>query len=168
MKAIIEKLKGGHDKPSRPHWVHIFISGLSGFVAIGCLAWLSESVEHALLIGSFGASCVLLFGFPDSPFSQPRNIVLGHTLSTLIGLLVLHALGVHWWSMGLAVSLAIVLMMSIGVTHPPAGSNPLIVFLLQPDWKFALFPTFAGAFVLVALGVLLINLRPDKHYPKYW
>jgi CBS-domain-containing membrane protein len=168
VKDFINKFKGGHDKPTDPQWSHIFFCGVCGFLAIGLLAWLTESGEHSLILGSFGASCVLLFGYPDSPFSQPRNIVFGHTMSTLVGLIILYSLGVHWWSMSLAVSLAIILMMRFGVMHPPAGSNPLIVFLLQPSWKFALNPTLEGALVLVILGLLLINLRPNKQYPKYW
>jgi CBS-domain-containing membrane protein len=168
MRHLFSKIKGGHAKPASPHWQHIFFSGACGFAVIGLLAWLSESGLHPLILGSFGASCVLLFAYPDSPFSQPRNIVIGHTLATLIGLLALYALGVHWWSMGLAVSLAIMLMMKLGVMHPPAGSNPLIVFMLQPGWLFALTPTLAGASILVLLGVVLINLQSDKHYPRYW
>ena len=168
MRQLFNKAKGGHAKPPPPHWRHIFISGATSFVAIGFLVWLSETGLHPLILGSFGASCVLLFGYPDSPFSQPRNIVLGHTLSTLIGLAVLATLGVQWWSMGLAVTLAIVLMMQSGVMHPPAGSNPLIVMMLKPGWVFALTPTLAGAVILVLLGVIMINLQADKHYPRYW
>ena len=60
------------------------------------------------------------------------------------------------------------LMMRAGVMHPPAGSNPLIVMLLQPGWLFAFTPTLIGALLLVLLGLLLINLQKDKHYPKHW
>lgn len=168
MKHLLLKAKGGHDRPPSPHWRHIVISGVCSFAAICLLAWLSETGVHPLVLGSFGASCVLLFGYPDSPFSQPRNIVVGHTLSTLVGLAVVFTLGAHWWSMGLAVAMAIMLMMKLGVMHPPAGSNPLIVLMLQPSWLFALTPTLAGAFLLVLLGVLLINLQSEKHYPRYW
>ena len=168
MRRLMAKARGGHARPSTPHWAHTLLSGACSFVAIALLAWLSETGVHPLVLGSFGASCVLLFGYPDSPFSQPRHIVLGHTLSTLMGLAVLMTLGAHWWSMALAVALSIMVMMKLGTMHPPAGSNPLIVMMLKPGWVFALTPTLVGAVLLVVLGVLLINLQPDKHYPRYW
>ena len=168
MRRLMAKARGGHARPSTPHWAHTLLSGGCSFVAIALLAWLSETGVHPLVLGSFGASCVLLFGYPDSPFSQPRHIVLGHTLSTLMGLAVLMTLGAHWWSMALAVALSIMVMMKLGTMHPPAGSNPLIVMMLKPGWVFALTPTLVGAVLLVVLGVLLINLQPDKHYPRYW
>lgn len=168
MRRLMAKARGGHARPSTPHWAHTLLSGGCSFVAIALLAWLSETGVHPLVLGSFGASCVLLFGYPDSPFSQPRHIVLGHTLSTLMGLAVLMTVGAHWWSMALAVALSIMVMMKLGTMHPPAGSNPLIVMLLKPGWVFALTPTLVGAVLLVVLGVLLINLQPDKHYPRYW
>ena len=168
MRRLMAKARGGHARPSTPHWAHTLLSGACSFVAIALLAWLSETGVHPLVLGSFGASCVLLFGYPDSPFSQPRHIVLGHTLSTLMGLAVLITVGAHWWSMALAVALSIMVMMKLGTMHPPAGSNPLIVMMLKPGWVFALTPTLVGAVLLVVLGVLLINLQPDKHYPRYW
>ena len=168
MRRLMAKARGGHARPSTPHWDHTLISGACSFVAIALLAWLSETGVHPLVLGSFGASCVLLFAYPDSPFSQPRHIVLGHTLSTLLGLTVLMLFGADWWSMALAVALSIMLMMKLGTMHPPAGSNPLIVMMLKPGWLFALTPTLVGSLVLVVLGVWLVNLQPDKHYPRYW
>lgn len=168
MRNLFTKAKGGHPRAPLAHWRHALISGGCSFLAIGLLAWLNEFGVHPWVLGSFGASCVLLFGYPDSPFSQPRHLILGHTMSSLVGLAALALLGVHWWSLGLAVAVAIVLMMKTGVMHPPAGSNPLIVMMLKPSWLFALMPSLAGALVLVLLGVLLVNLQPDKHYPKYW
>ena len=168
MRRILNKVKGGHPKPPGAHWKHAIITGATSFIAIGLLAWLSEQGWHPLVLGSFGASCVLLFGYPDSPFSQPRNIVMGHTLSTVIGLLMLDVAGAHWWSMALAVALSIGLMMKIGLMHPPAGSNPVIVMTLHPSWLFAFTPTLVGALLLVVMGLLLLNLQENKHYPKHW
>jgi len=129
---------------------------------------LTNLLSVALVLGSFGASCVLVFGFPDVPFSQPRNVVVGHTLSSLVGLLFLSAFGPHWWALSLAVSAAIMLMMFTRTVHPPAGSNPVIVFLAHAGWKFLLFPTFAGALIVVMVGLLYNNLTRGSRYPKYW
>jgi CBS-domain-containing membrane protein len=74
------------------------------------------------VLGSFGASCVLLFGYPDNPFSQPRNVIGGHFLTSLTGLCFLSVLGASWWSMALALATAVALMQLTRTVHPPAGS----------------------------------------------
>ena len=83
-----------------------------------------------LVLGSFGATCVLVFGYPESPFSQPRSVIGGHVLASAIGLMVLHLVCDGPWCLGLATGLAIAAMMALRVVHPPAGSNPVIVFQL--------------------------------------
>jgi len=111
---------------------------------------------------------VLVFGFADVPFSQPRNVVFGHVLSSLVGLVCLTAFGPHWWAAGLAVALAIMGMMALRCVHPPAGSNPVIVFLTAPGWGFLLTPTLTGALLLVAVALVYNNLARVGRYPKYW
>lgn len=141
---------------------------LGGFLAIAVIVLLAQGLHVALVLGSFGASCVLVFGYPDVPFSQPRNVVLGHLVSTLVGLAFLHLCGPVWWSVSLAVGSAIALMMLARIVHPPAGSNPVIVFLLQPGWDFAIFPTLTGAVLLVAVALGFHNLTREARWPKYW
>jgi len=109
-----------------------------------------------------------MFGFPESPFSQPRNVILGHFLSSLIGLIFLALFGTVWWSMALALATAIGVMQVTRTVHPPAGSNPLIVMMTSPQWSFLLFPTLIGAVMLVAVAVIFNNLPPERSYPKYW
>ena len=146
----------------------VLLAFLGGFLAIAIIALLAQSLQVALVLGSFGASCVLVFGYPDVPFSQPRNVIAGHVLSTLIGLALVHGCGAHWWSVALAVGGAIAVMMITRTVHPPAGSNPVIVFLMQPGWDFALFPTLSGAVVLVLVALLYHNLTREARWPKYW
>ncbi len=141
---------------------------LGGFLAIAAIVLLARGLHVALLLGSFGASCVLVFGYPDVPFSQPRNVVLGHLVSTLVGLAFLHLSGPAWWSVALAVGSAIAVMMLGRIVHPPAGSNPVIVFLMQPGWDFALLPTLAGAVVLVGVALVYHNVTRKARWPKYW
>jgi len=109
-----------------------------------------------------------VFGFPELPFSQPRNLVGGHVVSSLVGLVFLAAFGPAWWSLGLAVGAAIFLMMLTGVIHPPAASNPIIIFLAHAGWGFLWFPTLAGALVLVAVGMMYNNAMRKGSYPRYW
>jgi CBS-domain-containing membrane protein len=139
------------------------------------LAWLGggfvstpELLSLGLLLGSFGASCVLVFGYPELPFSQPRNVLVGHLLSSLTGLLFLHAVGPQWWSLSLAVGSAIALMMLARSVHPPAGSNPVIIFLALPGWDFLLFPTLFGSLLLIAVALLYNNAARGRRYPQYW
>ena len=137
-------------------------------VTIGLAALIGQSLGLMLILGSFGASCMLLFGFPDVPFSQPRNVIGGHFLSTLTGLSALTLFGQTWWGLGLAVGLAIALMMLTKTVHPPAGSNPVIVFTTAPSWSFLWFPTLAGALLLVLVALFYLNATRSQRYPKYW
>lgn len=167
--SFLEKLKGdGAPLPPQPSTKVVAIAFLGGFLAIAAVAALTDILSVALVLGSFGASCVLVFGYPDSPFSQPRNVVAGHVISSLVGLVFLTVFGPHWWAVALAVGTAIALMMLTRTVHPPAGSNPVIVFLTQPAWGFLLFPTLVGAIVIVAVALVYNNVTRDAKYPKYW
>ena len=146
----------------------VAFSWLGCFIAIALIGVLTKSFDTLLVLGSFGASCVLIFAYPKSPFSQPRNVVLGHFFSTGIGLFFLYFLGNEWWSMALALSTAISVMLLTRTVHPPAGSNPLIVFLLNAEFNFLFLPTLNGSIILVLVAVFYINLHPNKTYPEYW
>jgi CBS-domain-containing membrane protein len=163
------KLKGeGAALPPLASYCNIALAWLGGALAIAVLVGLGDGMAMPLVLGSFGASCVLVFGFPDVPFSQPRNVVVGHFLSSLIGLAFLTLFGGHWWSLALAVGTAIAAMMLTRTVHPPAGSNPVIIFLAQPGWNFLFLPTLAGAVLLVLVALAYNNLTRPATYPKYW
>ena len=103
---------------------------------VGALAFLGRSLDVMLLLGSFGASCVLLFVYPDAPFAQPMNVVGGHVICTVVGLAASHWIGPQPWVLALAVGCSIAAMMATRTVHPPAGSNPVIVFLGHSGWGF--------------------------------
>lgn len=166
---LLEKMRGqGAAIPPRASGRVIALAGLGGAIAIGLVAALTVGFEEVLILGSFGASCVLCFGFPDAPFSQPRNVVAGHMLSSLAGLVAIEVLGVHWWAPAIAVALAIAAMMATRTVHPPAGSNPVIVYLSLPDWDFLVFPTLLGAVIVTAVALVYNNLTREQRYPAYW
>ena len=146
----------------------IALAWLGGFITIALLVCLSNWLALTLILGSFGASCVLVFGFPDAPFSQPRNVIAGHFLSSLIGLVCLQVFGHEWWSVAIAVGTAIAVMMRTRTVHPPAGSNPVIIFLGSPAWSFLLFPTLLGAIAIVLVALFYHNLSREARWPKYW
>jgi len=168
-QGLFQKLKGDHAPlPSKHSAKDILLAWLGGFLAMSVVALLSNTFTIALVLGSFGASCVLVFGFPDVPFSQPRNVIGGHFLSSLIGLICLNLFGTTWWSVAIAVATAISVMMLTRTTHPPAGSNPVIIYLTKPAWSFLLFPTVFGAIVLIIVALLYNNFTRESRYPKYW
>ena len=146
----------------------ILLGGMGGFLGIGALAALSAGLDVTLLLGSFGASCVLLFGFPEAPFAQPANVIGGHLLCTVIGIAALQFLGPHPWVLALAVGLSISVMMATRTVHPPAGSNPVIVFLGHSGWKFLLFPVLSGAVLLVLIAWAYHSATRKTRYPHYW
>lgn len=99
MNNYLKKFAGQNEKSAPiPSLKEIFFAFISGFIAIATLGYLTKNYDNLLIMGSFGASCVLLFGFPKSPFSQPRNIIFGHFISSLIGLFFLHFIGDNYIS----------------------------------------------------------------------
>lgn len=154
--------------PPRPTWSRIALGWLGSLLAIVLVAGLADASQRILVLGSFGASCVLVFGFPDLPFSQPRHVLLGHVLSSAIGLAALTLFGPGPLPMALATATAVAAMMALRCVHPPAGSNPVIVFLTQPGWSFLLWPTALGALLLLAVALVFNNLGRTRRYPQYW
>ncbi len=150
---------------ARKNAVPALVSGLGGAGAIWLLAALIESLGQLLLIAPFGASCVLLFALPQSPLARPRNVIGGHVISALVGLLVLTFLGNGVLAMGIGVGLAIALMQFTGTLHPPAGGDPLVVILTGAGWSFLLQPILAGTAILVFLAWIYHRFVSRRAYP---
>ena len=169
MINVIKRFRGaGGSRPPHHGIRNVLLGGVGGFIAIGVLGYLGPSLGVMLLLGSFGASCVLVFGFPEAPFAQPLNVVVGHAICATTGLAALHWLGPNPWSLALAVGASIVAMMATRTTHPPAGSNPVIVFLGHAGWGFLFFPVLSGAVILVLIGLFYNNSVRKTPYPNYW
>lgn len=169
MKALLMKLKKGKGVlPPKPSLKDVLFAGGGGFLVTAILASASLGLEIALILGSFGASCVLVFGYPNVPFSQPRNVILGHFFSSLIGVICFLSFGATWWSVAIAIALAIMIMMITRTVHPPAGSNPIIIFLSGATWDFLLFPTLTGSILLVVVALIYNNVGQGRYYPEYW
>ncbi|WP_250463722.1 HPP family protein [Microbulbifer litoralis] len=144
------------------------IAGLGAATCITLLSGLGRLNDALWLMAPFGATMVILFGLPASPLAQPRNIVCGHLLTTGVGLLVATALGVNAWTLGLAVGLAVTLMLLTDTTHPPAGANPLVVMLTGQDWHFLISPVAIGTLAIVAFGLAYHRLLSRQPYPQRW
>ena len=124
-------------------------AGVGGTMAIAILILLGSLFDNTLLMAPFGATCVLLFSLPASPLSQPINVIGGHLVSITIGLVLHSFLPTDWWSLGMAVGIAISVMAVLRVTHPPAGADPIVVFFSSPGWEYLIFPVVIGSVILV-------------------
>lgn len=133
---------------SRLPWHVIVAASLAGAATISVLAVTGSAVETPILIAAFGSSCVLVFLMPDTPLAQPVNVIGGHFISALAGLVVLTLLPVNWWSIGLSVGAAMASMALARVIHPPAGGTPIAIMLTQADWDYLFTPVLAGAVIL--------------------
>ncbi|GII98350.1 HPP family protein [Sediminihabitans luteus] len=143
------------------------LAGLGGAVAIALLGLVAVGTGWPWIAAPLGASCVLVFSLPAAPVSQPVNVVAGHVLSAAVGLAVATVLPVTWWSVALAVGLAIAAMAVLRVTHPPAGANPIVVMTVGAGWAYLVAPVLVGALVVVAVGVVHHRLasRGSAVYP---
>jgi CBS-domain-containing membrane protein len=166
---LLKKMRGdGAEPPPRSPLKETLAGALIAITVIGGLTLLTSTLEVALLLGTFAASSLLVFAYPDVPFSQPRNVLLGHLIGSACGLTAAHFLP-FWWGPALAVGLAIMLMKLTRTVHPPACSNPLIVCALpHASWTFLIFPTLTGAGLIVLVALCYHNLRRDARWPKYW
>ncbi|MFB5085446.1 HPP family protein [Symbiobacterium thermophilum] len=159
-----------------PGLAEALVSGLGGFIVITLLTYVHFEVQAiGLFIVPFGASAVLAFAAPGAPFSQPRNILGGHLVAALAGVVVYMLTGSSaFWAMGLASGLAIALMVLTKTVHPPAGATALLPVINQiADPMWAISPVLAGAAVIVIVALLYNNLwaRTDKYprrYPSFW
>ena len=152
-------------KQAAESYAHSIKAGIGGALAIAALVLLGYVTDNVLLMAPFGASCVLLFSLPKSPLSQPINVIGGHLVSVTIGLALHSFLPFEWWSIGLAVGLAITMMATLRVTHPPAGADPLVVFFSSPGWEYLIFPVAIGSVVLVITAWIFHQLPPQTSYP---
>ncbi|MBA4502663.1 HPP family protein [Marinobacterium marinum] len=144
---------------------------LAGFGACLCITVLGllGTLHHVLwLMAPFGATMVILFALPGSPLAQPRNIIAGHLLTALVGLLMATLWGVNAWSLGAAVGLSVMLMMLTHTIHPPAGANPLLIMLAGEHWTFLFNPVAAGTLVIVLFGYLYHRFVSGHPYPVRW
>ena len=145
--------------------INALLSALGALIFISFLAFLDRSFEGMIwLIPPFGASMVLVMAVHESPLAKPKNILLGHMLSALSGVIILYLIGDNFLALGIAVALAVFVMIVTDTIHPPAGANPIIVILSGQGISFVLFPVAVGAFMLVIFAYLYNKLL-KRNYP---
>ncbi len=150
-------------------------SFIGSFIGIGLIAWvqsvyLSDS-DNLFLIGSFGATSVLIYGVLHSPLAQPRNLVGGHLISAFIGVTVYKFLPeIIWLTAPLAVSLSIVVMQYTKTLHPPGGATALIAITGSTELKslgylYIIFPVLTGVVILLIVALIVNNMTSYREYP---
>lgn len=178
LSDYLNKMRGTSKCPPAVSQAEVFWSWLGSFLGIALVGSLHQYVlapmDLALIIGSFGASAVLIYGAIQSPLAQPRNLLGGHLISGLIGVAVFQHFGsVPWLAGALAVSLAIAAMHLTRTLHPPGGATALIAVigsdqLHQLGYLYALIPAETGAILMLGVALLVNNLPAKRRYPLFW
>ena len=144
------------------------VAGVLSTITIGCLTLLTYKTSFGLfLMASFGSSMVLLYGFPDSPFAQPKNIFFGHFLTVLIGILFANYIPLPIFiNIALAVGVGIFFMIILDVVHPPAGGNPIMVIIGSVSFEYLINPIIFGSIIILLFGIILNKFILNKNYPS--
>ena len=156
------------------------LGGVGAGVTIAILAYITfqsilSGTNYGLwLAASFGSSVVVVFGYPDNEFSQPKNVLFGHLLCALVGIIfvtlfkITQDRTIFFLTIGLAVGLSVMLMMALKIAHPPAGGNTIVVMLTQDSFQFLIFPIMVGAITIIIGGVIYNRFILKKKYPLKW
>ena len=145
------------------------VSGMSAAIVIGVLAFLTlETSAGIWLMFSFGATVFLVFVLYELETAQPKNIFFGHLISILIGIIFNETIGLSFYSLGLSVGIAVMLMVYFKVMHPPAASNPLVALFMDLSFDFILFPVVTGTILIILLSIFINKIILKRNYPKKW
>lgn len=155
-----------------------FVSFLGAFIGIGLIGFLNslntESSDNVFLIGSFGASAVLIYGATNSPLAQPRNLIGGHLISAIVGVSIYKILPLNpeiiWLKCALAVSISIVFMQITKAVHPPGGATALIANLGSAKVKalgfyYVINPVLMGVLIMLVVALIVNNISRHNSYP---
>lgn len=173
-----KKMIGGAQSPPRVSYAEVAWSWIGSFLGISAVALLHYHVlDHSgllMIIGSFGASAVLIYGAIRSPLAQPRNLIGGHVLSAIVGVAAFQLLGLQpWLAAAVAVSSAIALMHLTKTLHPPGGATALIAVIggdavHDLGFLYALMPAALGAIVMLIIALIVNNIPKNRRYPVFW
>jgi CBS-domain-containing membrane protein len=154
-------------KITKPILQKALIAGFFSTLTIGVLTILTyKSAFGFFLAGSFGSSMVLLFGFPESPFAQPKNVFFGHLLTALVGVIFVNYIFLPIYiNIALAVGIGVFLMILLNVVHPPAGGNPIVVIIGSVSYEYLINPIMLGCIIILLLAILINKFFLKRNYP---
>jgi CBS-domain-containing membrane protein len=178
-RDYFKKMRGvTRGSPPRVSNSEILWSWVGGFAGIAAVGWVNDLIfagtDLVLVIGSLGASAVLVFGAARSPLAQPRNVLGGHIVSAVVGVAAFKLFHASpWLAQAAAVSTAIALMHATRTLHPPGGATALIAVIGSEEihrlgFLYVLLPATAGPLILVIVGLLVNNLSSSRRYPEIW
>ena len=172
------KMKGSGKSPTTVGPVEIMWSWIGAFLGIGAVAALNFNIltgsGYLLIIGSFGASAVLIYGAIKSPLAQPRNFVGGHVVSAIVGVTSYMLFSDNLWiASSVAVATAIAFMHMTKTLHPPGGATALIAVIGNQSvhnlgYLYVLIPTLSGALIMLVVALLVNNIPDSRKYPEFW
>ena len=172
------KMKGSTKSPPPVSISEIFWSWAGAFFGILPVAFINfnlfSETDLVFVIGSFGASAVLLYGAIRSPLAQPRNLMGGHILSAVIGVAAYQFFGdALWLASPLAVATAIAIMHATKTLHPPGGATALIAVIGSDKihdlgYLYVLVPAGIGAAIMLVVALLVNNIPEKRRYPEFW
>lgn len=179
LRNYLGKMRGStRGSPPRVSYDEVFWSWVGGFLGIAAVAWVNrlflQGTDLVLMIGSFGASAVLAYGAVRSPLAQPRNLVGGHMISALVGVVCWKLLqGDPWLAQAAAVATAIAVMHLTKTLHPPGGATALIAVIGSGQihalgFWYVLVPATLGPLILLVVALLVNNIPASRRYPEVW
>jgi CBS-domain-containing membrane protein len=178
MRGYFHKMKGSTKSPPAVSLPEIAWSWAGAFLGIAAVAVINfkmlEGSDLVMIIGSFGASAVLIYGAIKSPLAQPRNLMGGHVLSAVIGVTCYKVLGGHLWlASSVAVATAIAVMHATRTLHPPGGATALIAVIGGEKihglgYLYPIVPAGLGAAVMLLVALLVNNIPKTRKYPEFW
>ena len=148
--------------------IQSIIAAVFSAITIGVLTLLTYKTPYGVfLIASFGSSMVLLYGYPESPFAQPKNVFFGHLLTSFVGIIILMFVPLPIFiTIPIAVGLGVGFMILFNVTHPPAGGNPIIVIMGSVSFDYLFSPVITGSIIILIFAIILNRLILRKKYPS--
>ena len=145
-----------------------FLAGIFSIITISILTVLTYKTEYGIfLLASFGSSMVLLYGYPESPFAQPKNVFFGHIITSSVGIFFLNFVPLPIYIIiPLAVGFGVGLMIFLNVTHPPAGGNPIIVIIGSVSFDYLFSPVITGSIIIIVFAIIINRFILKKSYPS--
>jgi CBS-domain-containing membrane protein len=178
LKDYLNKMRGSSKSPPVVGLFEIIWSWVGAFLGIAAVAYIHyhilEKTDMVMVIGSFGASAVLIYGAIKSPLAQPRNLIGGHVFSAIIGVTSYQLLHSSMWLAGaVAVATAIAFMHASKTLHPPGGATALIAVIGSEKihdlgYLYAVIPAGLGAVIMLIIALLVNNIPRTRRYPEFW
>ena len=178
LMEYLNKMKGLTKSPPGVSIYEIMWSWIGAFIGIIAVAYINygiiEDTDLVMVIGSFGASAVLIYGAIKSPLAQPRNLIGGHIFSAVIGVASYNILSEYiWLAAGVAVATAIAFMHATKTLHPPGGATALIAVIGSQKihnlgYLYAIIPAGLGALIMLVVALLINNIPKNRRYPEFW